>query len=193
MKKVLLPLAAIQLALCSACVVERSYDAASIADEERFTFMGNEFFGTFSNYTNDEVEVVDARLRGDIGPMRDVDSSAMVGGMHDRGFTALEVIMTDSRGSAMTAFMVQGGIDHPDFAPGSSHRFTMSSWGDAVYVEAMACAGDGEPGDWSYDEPVEEILMTVEETEDPNVNRVNFTTNTSGDIATGHVDLALGQ
>lgn len=187
MKIVLAPLAA--LALTSGCMVaERTYDNMEL-DSDRFALPSN-----FSNYADDGLRPLSGRLEGDMGPtMRSMDDIAQLNGYHDVGYTNLEVIVTNDRGSAMALLDFQGGIDHPALQPGE--RLTFSSMGptadtpDDLYVSALACAGEDEPGNWSYDTPSEQVEVEVQETENPDVLRYNFTTVQDGDVATGHIDV----
>lgn len=188
MKKALAPLAV--LALSTGCMVaERTYDNMDL-DPDRFAIPAN-----FTNVVEDGVRPVNARLAGDLGPaMRSLDNVASINGFHDRGFTTLEVVVSNERGSAMALLDIQGGVDHPALRPGE--RVTFSSYDnsmrdDDLYIGGIACSGDGAYGEWNYDAPLESVDVQVEATDNPEVRRLNFTTVHEGDVATGHVDVVV--
>lgn len=189
MKKALAPLAA--LALTTGCMVaERPYDNVDL-DPERFAMPSN-----FSNLTDDGVRPVSGRLAGDIGPdMRAMNDVAQLNGMHDTGYTNLEVLVANDRGAAMALFDIQGGIDHPAFQPGERLVFANDAPNntDEPEVTAIVCSGRGEPGNWDYDTQASRVEVEVEATENPEVLRYNFTTFADGDTATGHVDVVSPQ
>ena len=51
------------------------------------------------------------------------------------------------------------------------------------------------PGEWAYDDIVNQLDIQVEQTEaigeTPAAKRINFTTTTEEDIATGHIDVVV--
>jgi hypothetical protein len=51
------------------------------------------------------------------------------------------------------------------------------------------------PGEWTYDDIVNQLEIRVEQTEAsdevPAAKRINFTTTTEEDIATGHIDIVV--
>ncbi len=189
MNKALLPLLA--LALTAGCMVtERPYDNMQL-DPDRFAAPIN-----FTNNLGDGVRPLNGRLAGDMGPsMRAMDDVAELNGYHDVGYTNLEVVVSNDRGSAMALLDFMGGIDHPSLEPGASFTFTNDdNRGEAsdLNVSALACSGDQGYGQWDYDMPAERVDLDVEATDNPEVKRLSFTTYQDGDIATGYVDVVAG-
>lgn len=188
MKTIASALAATVALLLSGCIVERPYESL-FGDEGAY-----EPYSSFSNFTDDNVQLVRGHLTGDIGPMRGFDDPAQLNGYHDEGFTSVEVVVADDRGAAMALLDVHGGINHPALRPGASFTFTRSDLPEnegELYVTGLGCAGNSVPGDWDYDRPLEEVRVQVEETDNPDVMRVNFTTYTRDDEAHGFVDVAV--
>jgi len=189
MMKVLAPLAL--LALLAGCLVsERPYD--SLFDDDRFGLPTS-----FSNYANDGLRPVRGHLAGDIGPsMRGMDEAAMLNGYHDDGYTNLEVIVTNEGGAAMAMLEFHGGLVHQDLQPGTELSFVSGSAARSdtsrLHIGGIACSGDGQAYNWSYDEPFSQVDVRVLETEDPNIMRLDFTTHHGGDTADGFIDVALG-
>ncbi len=92
----------------------------------------------------------------------------------------------------MVMLSIFGGITHEDLAPGSVHQFIPDTTNrDELSVEAIVCSGDGAPGDWSYDDISNLVQVEVENTDIPGQQRLNFTTYTEDDVATGHVDIMV--
>lgn len=187
MKKALVSLAA--LALTTGCLVENAY-ADMALNPDRFGVAAN-----FTNVLGDGIRPVDARLAGDIGPaMRSVEAAAAINGFHDNGFTNLEVVVTNERGSAMAFFDIHGGVDHPAMRPGERLRF--SGWdadaaNNGLFISGIVCSGEGLYGEWNYDAPLSSVELQIEPTENPEVNRYHFTTIHDGDTATGHIDVVV--
>lgn len=189
MKNALVPLAA--LAFATGCMVaEYPYDPMAL-DPERYGMLGN-----FRNVVGDGVRPVGARLAGDVGPaMRGLDSEAGTNGVHDDGFTNLEVVVSNERGAAMAYFDIEGGIDHPALQVGERHRFgrfsTREGGEGQLFVSGIVCSGNGGYGNWTYDAPLESVEVQVEATDNPDVRRYHFTTVHDGDTATGYVDVVV--
>lgn len=184
MKKVLAPLAA--LALSTGCMVaERTYDNMEL-DPDRFAIPAN-----FSNYLDNGIRPLNGRLAGDMGPMRSMDDIAQLNGFHDTGYTNLEVVVTNDRGSAMALLDFEGGVDHPALQPGADLTFVdgRASDNSGLVVTALACSGQGAYGEWDYDTPANQVDVQVEATDNPDVRRMNFTTYQDGDVSSGHVDV----
>lgn len=183
MIKALAPCAALVLVI--GCTNERIYEDTA----------GLSVPSDFSNYAEDGVRPVLGSLTGDIGPaMRGIDEPAMLNGYHDSTFTSLEVIATNERGSAMTMLDFHGGVGHEQLTPGTRLTFDGSETSDPddVYVTGVACSGDDQPYDWSYDEPLDSVEVQVQETGNPEVRRLNFTTiDMRGDRASGTVDVLV--
>lgn len=170
----------------TACMAQRPYESVSEGTEYELI----SYYSSFSNNTENNIDVVDGHIAGDIGPITDINNSAVVGGSHEYDFTSLEVIVTNRKGSAMVLLSVFGGVDHEDLVPGSVHQFTPTTDNrDGLSVESIVCSGEGAPGDWDYDDVSNFVQIEVEQTEDPSVKRLNFTTYTEDDVATGYVDI----
>mgnify|MGYP003628899554 FL=1 len=171
-----------------ACTVDRPYNTQ--ADENLYELN----YLSFSNNTDEDINVFDGMLMGDIGTIKDINSSATIGGFHDDAFTSLEVVMTNSNGSAMVLLSIDGSITHEDLAPNSVHRFAATSPPnrEGLFIGGVVCSGEGSAGNWDYDDIANMVEVEVEQREDPDVQRLNFTTTTEDDIATGHVDVFTG-
>ena len=65
---------------------------------------------------------------------------------------------------------------------------------EGLYVEAIVCSGVM-PREWTYDDIVNMVEIEVEHLDtpegEPPAKRINFTTTTEGDIATGHMDVVV--
>jgi hypothetical protein len=173
------------MSLNFACMVDRPYDDAS-SEDIQYELLHI----SFSNSTDEEVDVGGGSLMGDIGEIKNIDNPATIGGFHDEEYTSLEVIMHNRKGAAMVMLSIFGGVNHEDLVPGSVHQFIPNTANrDGLSVEALVCSGDGAPGDWSYDDISNLVRVDVENTEFPGQRRLNFTTYTEDDVATGHVDI----
>jgi hypothetical protein len=60
-----------------------------------------------------------------------------------------------------------------------------------LFVGAVVCSGEGSVGDWDYDDVANLVEVEVEQRDEPNLKRLNFTTTTEDDVATGHVDVSM--
>ena len=179
MKKPTILMIAAVASLNFACMVDRPYDDAS-SEDIQYELLHI----SFSNSTDEEVDVGAGSLMGDIGEIKNIDNPATIGGFHDEEYTSLEVIMHNRKGAAMVR------VNHEDLVPGSVHQFIPNTANrDGLSVEALVCSGDGAPGDWSYDDISNLVRVDVENTEIPGQRRLNFTTYTEDDVATGHVDI----
>lgn len=150
-------------------------------------------YSSFSNFTNEPILLVRGHLTGDIGPMRNMDDAAQLNGYHDSGFTTVEVIATSPRGAAMALLDIHGGVNHPDLVAGAELTFRRDdapSEEGALFITGLGCAGDGAVGDWDFDRPLDEVRVSVEATDNPNVRRLSFTTLTRNDEAHGYIDVA---
>lgn len=188
--RALAPLAVLALSL--GCAVERTYDGMDL-NPDRFAIPAN-----FANVAEDGVRPLAAHLAGDVGPgMRGFDDNAQIIGYHERGYTNLEVGVSNDRGAAMALLDISGGINHPAFQPGASLTFASdgsTSAADDLFITGVACSTD-QPnayGQWNYDAPLQQVDVDVEGTDNPEVRRLNFTTiHADGDSATGHVDVVV--
>ena len=175
---------ALALSLNFACMVDRPYDTPTDESQYQVDYL------SFSNSTDEYIDIMDGLLMGDIGPIKNIDDHATVGGFHDKEFTSIEVAMTNSQGSAMVLLSLYGGITHEDLVPGSVHQFIPNtSERDGLLIEAIVCSGVGAYGNWDYDDISNMVQVDVEETDDPDINRLNFTTYTEDDVAVGHIDV----
>jgi hypothetical protein len=100
--------------------------------------------------------------------------------------------MTNRKGSAMVMLSFDGSITHADLVPNSVHRFSPNTTNiNGLSIEAIVCSGEGAAGDWDYDDIANLVELEVEQREDPSLRRLNFTTYTEDDVATGHVDVIM--
>jgi hypothetical protein len=176
---------ALILSLNFACMVDRPYDTPPDESQYQVNHL------SFSNSTHEYVDITGGILMGDIGPIKNIDNPTAIGGFHDDEFTSVEVAMTNSQGSAMVLLSFYGGIIHEDLVPGSVHQFIPTTLErDDFSVEAIVCSGMGVYGDWDYDDISNMVQVDVEETNNPDINRLNFTTYTEDDVAIGHIDVA---
>jgi len=183
----------VSLSFLSGCMLERQYDVVS---EQSMVASGGDYYGFLSNSSDTFVDIVGSSLHGVVGQVEDIESDpSSVSGFDEGDHTYVEVLMAGIHGSAMVAFTFYGGITHPDVAPGHVHRFVPSSaerHKDDLHVEAIVCSG-AFPHEWSYDDIVNTVGIEVEELVvpdgEPPAVRINFTTTTEGDIATGHLDV----
>jgi len=183
------------LALFSGCAVEREYNPE--IDESQLIPYG---YGFSSNSPDAFVDIVGTILSGDIGSVRGIEEEpTSVGGFDEGDYTSVELTMVGSQGSAMVAFSLYGGISSDELEPGYVHRFLPSSAErekEGLHVEAIVCSGMI-PGEWSYDDIANIVEIETEYLEtpegEPPAKRINFTTTTEGDVATGHLDVVIAE
>lgn len=183
----------VSLSFLSGCMLERQYD---IASEQSMTTNRGDYYGFFSNSDDTFVDIVGSSLRGVVGQVENIESSpTSISGLDEGDYTYVEVMMASIHGSAMVGFTFYGGITHPGVSPGHVYRFLPSSaerYKEDLHIEAIVCSG-ALPGEWSYDDVVNMVGIEVEELEmpegEPPAVRINFTTTTEGDVATGHLDV----
>ncbi|MCP4501631.1 MAG: hypothetical protein GY822_16860 [Deltaproteobacteria bacterium] len=190
MKKILLSLTVAVAAFSVACSVERNYDGAYDASSY-------EVEGRFENYGDTDIRVRSGYLVGNIGSVA-VNDPALINGYNDNDETSLDVLVSNSQGVAMTQLFIMGGINHEALVPGAEFSFGNSGYDtDAVEtdlaIDGMACSGNGDLYDWSYDEQLKSIDVVVEDGGAPNSRRLNFTTVQSGQEAEGYVDVIVGE
>ena len=184
----------VTLALLSGCSMQREYesdDSSGLRPLQNYTFS--------SNSDDAFVDIVESKISGDIGDIEDIDNSpAAVSGYDEGEHTSIELIMTSTRGSAMVALSLYGGgITSDELVVGSVHQFVPSSAqreGSDLHAEAIVCSG-AMPGEWTYDDIVNQLEIRVEQAEAsdevPAAKRINFTTTTEEDVATGHIDIVV--
>lgn len=181
------------MAFFSGCFLEREYgsEPSQSQMEQRYTFS--------SNSADSYVDIVESRLSGDIGEIRDIDDSpTAVSGADEGDYTSIELVMVGTKGSAMVALsLFGGGITSEELKVGSVHRFVPSparQEGNGLHAEAIVCSG-AIPGEWTYDDIANQLDIEVEQIEAtgeiPAAKRINFTTTTEEDIATGHIDIVV--
>jgi hypothetical protein len=191
-KSIIVPILAGCALFATACSVQRDYEGAYGAYEEG-TFTPN---SDMYSVTSGDLDLRDGFLAGTIGPMNNLnDDAAELNGWQETNWATLEVIVRNDRGAAMSWFDVNGGFFHPGLRPGSTYTFSANDYPsdpqNELYISGVGCAGNGSIGDWSYDEPIDEVTVDIEETADPDVNRMNFTSRIGSSVSTGHVDVAL--
>ena len=183
-----LGLSMVLLGLSAACSNTRDY-AGDEVDGERFVSNGD-----FANFTTTNLQLLGGHLAGDIGAVNGFDEEATLSGSHDQNFTAIELVVVTENGSAMNALQIYGGIDHEDLAPGAQLAFDVDTYDaqtDGVFIMGVACYGRGAPGAWDYDQPLDAVTVDVEAGESDDRRRLHFTTVSSGQVATGTLDIAL--
>ncbi len=190
-KQILVTLTASLALFATACSIERNYEGSYGAFDEG-TVSENDFYSS----TSGELDLRSGFLAGTIGPMTDMqEEAARLTGWQESEWTSLEVSVQNQEGSAMSWLDINGGIFHPVLQPGAAFTFTNGRMNPEtdLYVSGVGCAGNSSIGSWSYDEQIEEVTIEVEETADPEVNRLNFTTRIGENESTGFVDVALAQ
>lgn len=157
MKKMLTATATLALTI-SACAYERPVESYNENVEEI----------TESDYvTYGNLATQDARIQGDIGPMRGIDSAATVQGYDDGDYTTMEVIAEDERGAVMHWLEFYGGLNHPALQPGNTLTFRGGNYPEnegEIHVEAMACQGP-QVYAWDYDESASTTELAITEVE----------------------------
>lgn len=158
----------------SGCVANHSYyEPVEEGDYEFFEDLGGGYMGN--------LQLLEGRLAGDIGPVTGVDSEAtLLEGFDDGSFADVQVIAETERGVVMSWVEIVGGTDHPALQPGFSQTFRENDFGfDSrnLHVRVVNCSGD-EAYDWDYDQPADEVVVQVEEGPLEETLLVNFTTRT---------------
>lgn len=155
----------------TACAYERPLSEGYNEDVEIFEPSDLDAYGNLSTE--------DARIRGDIGDMRNLDNPATASGFDDGSYTTLEVITEDDRGAAMHWLEFYGGVNHPALQPGNRLSFVGGNYPDQdgeIHVEAMACSGS-QIYAWDYDEPAGRTDLEVKEVPgNPSLVQVDYTT-----------------
>lgn len=156
------------------CMVSRDYyEPMQEGDYELFE-------QDYDGITND-LDLSGGNIRGDIGPVTGINHDAsIVEGFDDGSFSDVQVIAETDRGVGMNWVEIVGGIDHPALRPGFSRTFTEGDYGyDSrnLHIRVVNCAGD-QVYDWSYDQPADEVDVTVEEGPTEGTLRVNYTART---------------
>ena len=185
MKKLALT-SSLTLLLAAGCMVDRTYES-SFAEEGTYELWSDDY-GFFGN-----LEADNARLAGDIGPVRDLDEDARVSGWDDGTYSDLEVLVESDRGSAMKLLNFHGGIGHPALRPGTTMTFRGGDYpsSNGIYVEALGCSGPS-PYEWDYDLPADEVEITVEEGPEEGSQTFVFTTITRNGYEFGAPSVATG-
>lgn len=127
------------------------------------------------------LDLVGGNIRGDVGPVTNVDHEATIlDGYDDGSFSDVQVIAETDRGVAMNWVEIVGGVNHPALRPGFSQTFSENDYGydsRSVHIRIVNCAGD-QAYDWTYDQPADEVDVSVEEGPSPDIVRVNYTART---------------
>lgn len=169
MKKLLTATAGLGLLLVG-CSTERQLNSYN----ENVEYFDESEFASYGNLTTSS-----ARMRGDIGTMRNIDNEADIQGYDDGDYTTLEIVTSDNRGAAMHWVEVYGGLNHPALQPGNNLSFqggNIPSNAGEIHVEAMACQGD-QIYAWDYDEPANRVDVAVRDVEGrDDVVQVDYTT-----------------
>jgi|GEM_PF-1980947 len=123
----------------------------------------------YSNPGIDGLTIVTGSLLGHIGAV-DLDHKANVsaydywGGTHE-----VNVVAAHEAGAGMALLWIDGGLNHESIVPGARMHFSSDTPSDdGLNISGLACSGDTE-GDWTYDEPIEDIEVEVEETDDGDI------------------------
>ena len=117
----------------------------------------------------DGLNIITGSLMGDIGAVgldhkADVTAFDHWGGTHE-----VHVVAAHETGAGMALLWIDGGLDHEGLVPGATYHFSSNSAPeDGLHVGGLACSGETE-GDWSYDEPIEDIDIEVDQTDDGDI------------------------
>ncbi|MFZ9889017.1 MAG: hypothetical protein ACO3JL_16090, partial [Myxococcota bacterium] len=140
-----------------------------------------EFGPTEFDYYAGNLEVTDGALRGDIGPVRNIDTQASrLSGYQDDWYASVEVRARTDGGAAMSLVNIHGGLDA--LQPGMRRTFRAGDYpsgaSDELFVDVMNCSGNVEDA-WDYDVAADEVTVEVSEGSTPDTLRVDYTTRTA--------------
>ena len=185
MKRILILSSLLAIPTLLACgTQERELDGYS-EDLEYFDESGGRAYGN--------IDAQDGRIIGDFGSLRGVDAPATVSGYDEGNYATIEVLTENQSGSAMHYIEINGGINHPALRPGAELRFAGDDYpidDSQLYMTAVACSGQSAYA-WDYDEGSDELTATVSETEDPDVVRIDYTSEVRNDREFGFNDVEV--
>jgi hypothetical protein len=131
----------------------------------------------YGDPTVSNLVVTDGYLAGDMGAIEDFTAPAYEQtGQAYEGFASVEV-HGGSGYWVMTRFDVEGGLDHPDLAPGAHLEFdesTRYSGESTLFISTTGCSGPSH-GDWDFDAPAGHVEVDVEAGANPN-DRIMYVT-----------------
>lgn len=111
---------------------------------------------------------------GDVGGLRSENVTSL-DGWSEAHWASITTLGDGDNGSAMAILELEGGIAHPDLAPGARLVFRLGepAPGD-LFIYTVGCSGPAQDR-WEFDEPAEETIVEVgEDPEDPNVLAISY-------------------
>jgi hypothetical protein len=154
-----------------------------------------------------EYAVAPHHLSGDMGSVSGFDGhiyrSTAYGFEGGEGYAATATVQINSGDAAapwavMSLMNIQGGLDHPEIAPGAVLRYRNSYPEDstALFITLLGCSGDAE-GSWTFDQYADEVEVHVEEGATEGALRLDFRARftrmdyTTGESALQYIDGSL--
>ena len=142
------------------------------------------------------LEIIDGAIASTLPGLPNVDGAATnITFYEDSGWAEFDIMRSESAGAVMAIGYVDGGFNNPIFTEvGRVTRFVngIAAGGnpEPVYLGVSACAGDS-PYNWDIDEPADEVVVEVEEGEEP--GEVVVVLNTQGPSGEMEVRMLLSK
>ncbi len=161
------------LSALTGCMAQNEY--YDQYDTERVEFVQ---VGGVNDVYEGNLDLSAAHMRGDVGSVRDIDSSAsLLTGYGDTEYASVEIHADSRDGVAMNLLDIYGGLDALEPGLVRTFRSTDDIEYGALSVQVLNCAGQ-ERYAWDYDQPADEVQVRVSEADEPGALRVDYTART---------------
>ena len=162
MRRIFSLLVPLSLALTVGCAVERDMDG--YANDSRFGNLGVALGRDLAPY--------EARLRGSVGGVQQLDSTATVTEYSESNYSNLQLDVYDGDIWAMAGLDISGSnADLTNLQVGDTLQMN-ADYNEDMQVYGIGCSSSP---DTYFDEPFEEMEITVGEADDPDVKVIAFT------------------
>jgi hypothetical protein len=127
------------------------------------------YYDPYTPETN--IVVQDGILAGAMGDYSGFEAVAYEQTAYDYGYSANVRLDAGEGYWVMTSFNIEGGLNHPDLAPGAHLVFDNAARYDTYYepsaepelfVSVVGCSGPSQ-GDYTYDDTATEVVVDVEQ------------------------------
>lgn len=122
---------------------------------------------------NNVREAEDGHLQGDIGPARNLDNKADILNAYDDGvYLSVETVVRSPARTAMTIF---SATNSAELKPGFDQTIRYDQLTQGATMNLLGCTGQSVGVYDEYDQPADELQVTVTEGPADNVSKVNLT------------------
>ena len=180
-------------ALAPACVEEFEFEWDEFDGLSAYPGEGFSTNPWRDDYAYQDLQLLQGTLQGTIGPVVNLDHTATaLNGWDDGYFTTVEVTVHNDHNAAMAIVDIVGGLQNLE--PGMVVHGSLDERGssDGIQVYLTGCSGP-QVGVWDYDEPAQEVVMSVAQgSNDPDTLTLSFTATLSNvyDVA-GNSDTSV--